>query len=164
MKLGSVIPLNNDPNETRVCNTPKKRSEDSPFFEVNKCKSENPKNITLYHLNVNSLRNKFVPIEELIKTIIGIFLASETKNWCFKTVVNRYNGYKVHRKDWSCFGGELLIYLNGNIFCEESTAAQTDSSFEQLFLNYVSWKNIAKWKKVDNGPLQTTKSKGWILF
>ena len=32
------------------------------------------------HLHVSSLRNKFVPIEELIRTKLDIFVVSETKN------------------------------------------------------------------------------------
>ena len=42
-------------------------------------KLENPKNITIGHLNVNSLRNKFISIEELKKFELLIFLVFETK-------------------------------------------------------------------------------------
>ena len=37
------------------------------------------KNIFFCHSNVNSIRNKFVSIEELIKRTFDIFLISETK-------------------------------------------------------------------------------------
>ena len=37
-------------------------------------KLENQENITKGHLNVNSLRNKFISIEELIKSKLDIFL------------------------------------------------------------------------------------------
>ena len=53
-------------NETvsQVCNNLNENKEGSPFFKVNNYKLENPKNITIGHLNVNSLRNKFILIEE----------------------------------------------------------------------------------------------------
>ena len=49
----------------------------SPFSEVKNYKLENPKNITIGHLNINSLRKKFILIE-LIKSKLDIFLISES--------------------------------------------------------------------------------------
>ena len=40
---------------------------------------KNPKNVTIGHLNVNSLRNKFTAVEELKKGKIDIGLISEIK-------------------------------------------------------------------------------------
>ena len=50
-----------------------------PFSEVKNYKLEYQKNIAIGHLNVNSLRNKFISIEEQIKSKIDISLVSETK-------------------------------------------------------------------------------------
>ena len=50
-----------------------------PFSEVKNHKLEYQKNIAIGHLNVNSLRNKFISIEEQIKSKIDISLVSETK-------------------------------------------------------------------------------------
>ena len=50
-----------------------------PFSEVKNYKLGYQKNIAIGHLNVNSLRNKFISIEEQIKSKIDISLVSETK-------------------------------------------------------------------------------------
>ena len=73
--------LNNTPNEavSQVRNNLNENTADSLFFEVKNYKLENPKKITISHVNVSSLRNKFISIEELIKPKLDIFLVSETK-------------------------------------------------------------------------------------
>ena len=53
--------------------------EKAPFSEVRKYKLDNSKHIKLDHLNVNSIRNKFSSIAELVKDNIDVFLISETK-------------------------------------------------------------------------------------
>ena len=61
--------LNNIRNEavSQVRNNLNENTADSLSPEVKNYKLENPKNITISHLNVNSLRNKFISIAELIK-------------------------------------------------------------------------------------------------
>ena len=49
------------------------------FFFLRKQPLEYPKNVIFGHLNINSLRNKFVSISELIKGKIDIFLINEIK-------------------------------------------------------------------------------------
>ena len=57
--------LNDTPNEAVIIrNNLNENTADSPFFEVKNYKLENPKNITISHLNVTSLRNEFISIEE----------------------------------------------------------------------------------------------------
>ena len=51
----------------------------NPFTSTKSIKVMHPKNLFFNHLNVNSLRNKFVSIQELIKSTFDIFLISETK-------------------------------------------------------------------------------------
>ena len=83
-------------------------------MQADRCK--NPKNLIIGHLNVNSLRNKFVAVDELIKNKTDVCLISETKvdesflNWKFNI-----NGYKIFRKDTYKFGGELMFYVNEQI-------------------------------------------------
>ena len=65
---------------------------------------------------VNSLRNKFVAVDELIKNKIDVCLTSETK--VGKTFPNqqfKINGYKMLRKDRDRFGGGLMFYVNEQI-------------------------------------------------
>ena len=85
--MGNVVTFSTEPvlNNTRneavsqVPNNLNENTADSLFPEVKNYKLENPKNITISHLNVNSLRIKFISVEELIKSTLDIFLVSETK-------------------------------------------------------------------------------------
>ena len=63
-------------------------------------KAKHPKNLFFGYLNVNSIRNKFVSIEELIKRAFDIFLISETKiDDSFPNAQFKIEGYKTFRKD-----------------------------------------------------------------
>ena len=55
------------------------RAKGIAFTSTRSIKAKHPKNLFFGHLNVNSIRNKFVSIEELIKRTFDIFLISETK-------------------------------------------------------------------------------------
>ena len=69
-------------------------------------------------MNVNSIRNKFVSIQELIKRAFDIFLISETKiDDSLPNVRFKIEGYKSFRKDRDFFGGGLLFYINGKLNC-----------------------------------------------
>ena len=77
---------------------------------------ENPKNAIIGHLNVNSLRNEFVAIDELMKNKINICFISETKvDESFPNQQFKINGYKMFRKDRDRFGGGLMFYVNEQI-------------------------------------------------
>ena len=52
----------------------------SCFTELKQFRLNNPKNLILTHLNINSLRNKFETIKIIIEDSFDIFLISETKN------------------------------------------------------------------------------------
>ena len=60
--------LETDEIVSQVCNNLNENMSGSPFSEVKTYQLENPKNITIGHVNINSLRNKFISIEELIKS------------------------------------------------------------------------------------------------
>ena len=49
------------------------------FASTKSIKAKHPKHLFFGHLNVNSIRNKFVTIQELIKRTFDAFLISETK-------------------------------------------------------------------------------------
>ena len=113
------------------------------FHWIKNFKLENPKSITLSHLNVSSFRNKFVPIGDLIKTKLDIFVAYKAKIYQrFPTQQFSIDGCKVYHKDQNCFNGGLLFYVNENIPGRELTAAQIDFSLEIILLEITlrTWK------------------------
>ena len=129
--------LNNTPNEavSQVRNNLNENTADSLFFDVKNYKLANHKNITISHLNVNSLRNKFISTEELIKSKLDILLVSETKiDHSFPNQQFSIDGYDIYRRDRNNFGEDLLFYVNENIPCTKLLAEQIDSNFEIIFL------------------------------
>ena len=157
-------------NETvsQVCNNLNENKEGSPFFKVNNYKLENPKNITIGHLNVNSLRTKLISIEELIKSKLDIFLVSETKiDHSFPNQQFSIDGYKTYRRDRNNFGGGLLFYVNENIPFGELTTEQTDTNFEIIFLKMTlrtrKWLVIGLYKPPNQKEEYFLKNLGVVL-
>ena len=70
------------------------------------------------HLNVNSIRNKFVSIQELIKRTFDIFLISETMiDGLFPNAQFKIEGYKSFRKGRDASRGGVLFYINEKLKC-----------------------------------------------
>ena len=127
-----------DETVPQVCNNLHQNMPGSRFSEVKNYKLENRKNITIGHLNVNSLRNKFISIEELIKSKLDIFLVSETEiDHSFLNHQFSVDGYKTYRIDRNNFLGGLLFCVNENIPCKELTNEQIDTNFEIIFLKII---------------------------
>ena len=77
----------------------------------------NPKKVTIGHLNINSIPNKFNGIMSVVKDNLDIFLISETKiDPSFPEAQFCFPGYGIpHRKDRCIGGGGLLMYVNEDI-------------------------------------------------
>ena len=77
---------------------------------------QNPKNIVKGHLNVNSLRNKFEAVEELVQNKVDVcFLSKRKVDETFPNQQFLINGYKLFRRDRNCHGGGVLCYINESI-------------------------------------------------
>ena len=55
------------------------RKAKETFTTLRGLRSKHPKNVLLGHLNVNTLKNKFEPLDELTKDTFDVFLVSESK-------------------------------------------------------------------------------------
>ena len=61
---------------------------------------------------INSIRNKFILAERIVKAF-DLFLISESKlNGTFPTNQFHIFGFKVFRRDRNRFGGGLILYIN----------------------------------------------------
>ena len=70
------------------------------------------------HLNINSFRNKFAFIEDIIN-LFDVFLVSESKlDYTFPSNQFSINGCKTFRLDCNRFGGGLILDINENISCK----------------------------------------------
>ena len=71
-----------------------------------------PKSIFLGHLNINSIKNKFESVWELIKGTFNLFLLGESKlDSSFPDDQFSILGYQIVRKDCDRNGGGLLLYI-----------------------------------------------------
>ena len=88
-------------------------------------------------MNVNSIRNKFVSIQELIRRTFDIFLISETKiDDSFPNAQFKIEGYKSFRKDREAFGGGLLFYVNEKLNCRPLESCLPNTIIEILPLDF----------------------------
>ena len=70
------------------------------------------------NLNVNALGNKYVSIEELVKSNIDILLLSDSKlDETFPNKQLEIQGYKTFGKDRNKHRGGVMLHVNENIPC-----------------------------------------------
>ena len=95
---------------------------------------ENPKNVIVDHLNINSHRNKLELLKRFIYNTFNIFLVSETKiGSSFPNTKSHLAGYRMFRHDRDSFGGGLCMYVN-EIIPVKQLNSHIDGS-ETLFLD-----------------------------
>ena len=89
---------------------------DNDYLRIKQQRIEHAKNNIICHLNINSIRNKFDMLDEIVKTF-DIFLISEWK--LDKTFpINQFSirVYKIFRRDCNRFGGGLRLYIKTKTF------------------------------------------------
>ena len=95
------------------------------------------------HLNINSFRNKFVFIEDIIN-LFDVFLVSESKlDYTFPSNQFRINGCKTFRLDCNRFGGGLILDINENISCKPLQEHVHLPNFEVIAIEF--YQNNQKW-------------------
>ena len=73
----------------------------------------------LKKLNINSLRNKFEYLKEIIKNMFDVFLVSECKlDLSIPDTQFQIGNYNMFRKDRNKNGGGLLFYVNQDLNCK----------------------------------------------
>ena len=87
---------------------------------VRSLRTNNTGNIIIGHLNINSLRNKFSSLVELIQGNLDILIIGETKlDKTFPDEQFKINGFKLYRKDRNEHGGGVVIYVRADIPSQE---------------------------------------------
>ena len=114
------------------------RAKGNAFMSTKSIKAKHPKKKFFFgHLNVNSIQNKFVSIEELIKKTFDKFLISEIKtDDSFPNAQFKIEGYKSFRKDREAFGGGLLFYVNEKLNCRPLESCLPNTIIEILPLDF----------------------------
>ena len=110
---GDCIPNCQNLNEIRKEVKSSKYHDAFPLHR--KQRLDYPKNVIFVDLNINSLRNKFESISELIKGKFEIFLVNETKlDASFQSNQSAMFGYKFVRKNKNKYGvgTPFLLMIN----------------------------------------------------
>ena len=122
-------------------------SYNSPFVigdsvssnNINKMKKPrlgNASNTIIGHLNISSLRNKFVFFKDKLK-LFDVFLFSESNiDHTFLSSQFKINGYKISTLDRNRFGGGLILGLNENIQCKPLQDTYIFQVLKLLQLNF----------------------------
>ena len=134
------------------------RNKERSFLSINergnafKCvrahRLQNPKNIILGHLNVNSLRNKIIAVEEFIYCKVDNFFFWGEIGWN----TSRLEMFLKHRKKHD---GEGLCYANKYISCNMVSVEVLSS---RLLWNNFDWIFHQNSKMALHWPLQITPS------
>ena len=93
---------------------------------------EHAKNTIICHLNINSIRNKFDTLDEIVKAF-DVFLISESSlDNTFP--INQFiiRSYKVFRRNLNRFRGGLRLYVNEKIPCKPLTDHLVFSDLELM--------------------------------
>ena len=125
---------------------------------------QNPKNIVIGHLNVNSLINKFEAVEELVQDKVDICFLSETK--IDETCTNEQfliNGYKLFRRDRNCHGKGVLCYINENIPSKTINVEGIVKECEIVLIDF-SIKTANGYLQVSTNHLQKMKTIFLIIY
>ena len=89
------------------------------------------------HLNINSIRNKFEALKQIIKKNLDILIVSETKlDHTFPDKQFSMDGYRAIRQDREHnghFGGGIIVFIREDIPCKE-LKFQPDKEIEGIFL------------------------------
>ena len=89
----------------------------SPKEELNNLRLKTPSTLICAHLNINSVRNKFDLLSDIIKTSINILMISKTKlDSSFSNGQFQIYGYsEPYRFDRNENGNGILVFIRENI-------------------------------------------------
>ena len=109
--------------------------ENISFPFLKKITSKHPKNLFFGQLNVNSIRNKFESVQEIIQNTFDIFLVYETKiDFSFPNQQFCIPEYCIFRKDRNARGEGLLFFVSQNLNCKVLNKYPTRQDLEILVL------------------------------
>ena len=112
------------------------KDQDPPMSSLKKLKTKYWDRIVIGCLNINSLRNKFDLLRELVDESLDVLIVIETKlddSFPSKQFeIANYSG--PFRCDRNCHGGGIMVFIKNNIASMELRNFKSDKNFEGIFL------------------------------
>ena len=138
---GDVNSIMNDHSHDKI-----QGDENADVYSIiNKLRIENINRVIIAHLNINSLRNKFDMLADIMAEKIDILCISETKlNESFPSSNFTIRGYSPpYRRDRTDCGGGIMIFVRNDIPSKELTSINIPEGNECLFIEINLYKK--KW-------------------
>ena len=106
------------------------------FDLIKEYRLKNTNKVILAHLNINSIRNKFSSLKELVSDNIDVLVIEETKlDETFPEKAFMIPGYKKpFRKDRNSYGGGILVFIRVDIPSREAPIIEGFSDLEGIFV------------------------------
>ena len=127
------------------------------FTNLKNIRTNNLKNVIIGQLNINSMRNKFHALSEIIRGNIDILVLTETKlDHTFPEKQFLIPGYKKpYRRDRNIHGGGVMIYVREDIPSDILIKHKTPTNIEAIFVEI----NLRKNKLLLVGTYHSTNKK-----
>ena len=135
------------------------------LLEIQQQRVDNAKSIIVGHLNINSIRYKFIFAESIVKAF-DLFLISESKlDSTFPMNQFHIFVFKVFRRDRNRFGGGLILYINENISCRPLNDHPTFPNLEliKIHQNKRRWIFIGIYKPPSQSDNELTNRLSLII-
>ena len=105
---------------------------------------KHPKNVVIAHININSLRLKFVALQELLHDgLVDVLAIQETKlDASFPHSQFHVPGYRIFRKDRTSRGGGIMLYVRSDIparIKDELTITSAEDITLEITINKKKW-------------------------
>ena len=123
----------------------------SPFEELRQVRLKHPNKFLIAHLNINSLKSKFVEIHEiLIDKVVDLLFLSETKlDSTYRDSIFDSPGYKVERRERNLHGGGIAAFIRSDIpsrRCKELECNELENITYEVIRNKSKWCFICIYK------------------
>ena len=130
------------PTETLANENSDQQGKDA-FTVLKDLRVQNLKNVIIGQLNINSLRNKFNELAELMQGKLDILVLTETKvDHTFPEKQFLVPGYKKpFRLDRNRNGGGVMIYVREDIPCDILSKHNIPTNLEAIFVEINLGKN-----------------------
>ena len=132
------IPYNHNRNihNNSVFNPINNNNKDDIYSILNAIRVKNIHRVIIGHLNINSIRNKFVALSDIMKNNIDIILISETKiDKSFTSSTFYIDDFTPpYRLDRTSRGGGILLYVRSDIPSKELKYISIPNNNECMFI------------------------------
>ena len=111
------------------------------FEKPKNTRLKSPHKLIISQLNINSLRNKFDSLVQILHNNLDILLISETKiDSSFPTAQFQIEGYTTYRLDRNTNGGGILLYIREDIPSTLLNSAMSIESFSiEIYIRKKKW-------------------------